>query len=666
MPKKVLQDPKSIFTKVDATRRYMSDGFGAESKESAPSVTQSVSYGEDQGGFFDWFKNLFGFGKKKEDTGSTLNESLVDSGDTTSDQQSDTTPATGTDTGTQDTNDTNPPAAPEPSAWDKPTNDADFITSIPDENVGSELYKIEKTTSRDDVKTRPVFETHSFMPREEIDGMGMLHLHSFMGLRYTKLNKKTGRLQRKRAKLGFGGSGSPLSTAGFLDDTSTSADMSTETPISMDKFNEVVASVDQVAANINSRKNGGGDISGLSGFYNVLTNNCNNFVENMARIAGATVPANLHHSILGPAGAYKQLAQAAEQGQIGDTRFFSGGGMKWGQMSEANRQNFLFQYRTEANRALSVDGIKLNSDPVFAGLIDHLVEDAQLLGHFVSGTRDHMVPESQDDMNAMNAIIDSTIRNVRAVVEYHHAKPHPRLNISALKVEALAQRVREHYQYNERGFSDLTETELVEALQKPTTAEKLASNSRSFQLTNKALFGSNNTGTVPNLLTGDSQNSPGKLILLTIGISNPVDYVESMAQRKSTREADRDMAADVAGKIRDNTDAITPVLTRFLSVRKNNSSRQCATLLASGIFDSLMMHKLSKTMTDMAAFEDRETGEVSQENREQYAAVKESFTRENSSSSATVKEAYMQIFDSAKAVEQVLYDKIEAIRQEER
>ena len=107
-------------------------------------------------------------------------------------------------------------------------------------------------------------------------------------------------------------------------------------------------------------------------------------------------------------------------------------------------------------------------------------------------------------------------------------------------------------------------------------------------------------------------------------------------------------------------------MPRHLSVRKNNSSRQCATLLASGIFDSLMMHKLSKTMTDMAAFEDRETGEVSQEDREQYAAVKESFTRENSTASATVKEAYMQTFDSAKAVEQVLYDKIEAIRQEER
>ena len=51
-------------------------------------------------------------------------------------------------------------------------------------------------------------------------------------------------------------------------------------------------------------------------------------------MVGASVPAQLHDTVLGPAVAYKNLANAAEEGQKGRTRFFQGGGMGSGGQSQ--------------------------------------------------------------------------------------------------------------------------------------------------------------------------------------------------------------------------------------------------------------------------------------------------------------------------------------------
>ncbi len=663
MPIKQLQNPKSIFTKVDATRRYMSDGFGSESNETVPSVRESVSYGEDQGGFFDFFKRLFGFGKKNgEDTGNgTETDTGSDTG-TGADTSVDVLPPPDQTTGTDITD------APQPSAWDRPMNDSEFITNIPNEQVGQPIFNLEKNDKSEDVKTRPVFETHSFMPREEIDEQSSMHLHSFMGLRYTKLNRKTGRLERKRAKIGYGDSGSPFSTAGFLDDTHTQADISTETAISMDRFNSVVASVDQVAKNIEAQKRGEKDGEGFSGFYNVISNNCNNFVEHMARVAGATVPANLHHSWLGPAGAYKQLAQAAEQGQQGDTRFFQGGGKGWGQMSRANRLQFLLGYNGEARRALSVDGIKLEEDADFRGLITDLSVNAALLAQYLSEDADSLVSTEQD-LTDLDNFLNDVSASVRSVVEYHHKKPHPRMNISALKVEALAAVVRNTFLAKERGIEDLTQTELVHSLQNPTNAEKIADRQRSsFTLTNAALYKPKVMEDMANLDTGDSQTGPAKILLLALGIGNIAEYINRVGGDKSSREAGMAMVADLSAKISANAPALRPYLKMYLDVRRGNSSRQCATLLASGIIEAICMHNLSKILVDTAAFKDRETGEISEEDKAVVTSMEEGFInpyKKDPNSSPSMRqfiEGYRAQLTGAREIESALLEQIEAIR----
>ena len=659
MPIKQLQNPKSIFTKVDATRRYMSDGFGSASNETVPSVRESVSYGEDQGGFFDFFKRLFGFGKKNgEDTGTDTGSDTGTGADTSVDVLPPPDQTTGTDT----------TDAPQPSAWDRPMNDSEFITNIPNEQVGQPIFNLEKNDKSEDVKTRPVFETHSFMPREEIDEQSSMHLHSFMGLRYTKLNRKTGRLERKRAKIGYGGSGSPFSTAGFLDDTHTQADISTETAIPMDRFNSVVASVDQVAKNIEAQKRGEKDGEGFSGFYNVISNNCNNFVEHMARVAGATVPANLHHSWLGPAGAYKQLAQAAEQGQQGDTRFFQGGGKGWGQMSRANRLQFLLGYSGEAQRALSVDGIKLEEDADFRGLITELSVNAALLAQYLSEDSGSLVSTDQD-LADLDNFLNDVRASVRNVVEYHHKKPHPRMNISALKVEALATVVRNSFFEKERGIEDLTQTELVHSLQNPTNAEKIADRQRSsFTLTNAALYKPKVMEDMANLDTGDSQTGPAKILLLALGIGNIADYINRVGGDKSSREAGMAMVADLSAKISANAPALRPYLKMYLDVRRGNSSRQCATLLASGILEAICMHNLSKIIVDTAAFKDRETGEISEEDKAVVTSMEEGFInpyKKDPNSSPSMRqfvEGYRAQLTGARDIESALLDQIEAIR----
>ena len=67
----------------------------------------------------------------------------------------------------------------------------------------------------------------------------------------------------------------------------------------------------------------------FGGKYNLLTNNCNDFVIAMAKAAGAEAPAELHDSIFGPMVAYKNLANAAQENDLkGGTRIFQGGEIK--------------------------------------------------------------------------------------------------------------------------------------------------------------------------------------------------------------------------------------------------------------------------------------------------------------------------------------------------
>ena len=110
-----------------------------------------------------------------------------------------------------------------------------YVTDKPD--PGSPLAPMVQNYTQEGPGQAPVFETHSFMPSASVDNESAMHLHSFIGLRFTQLDPVTTRYTRKRLKVGFGGGGSPFAVHGTLmNDNNTQADMSSETPITRDQL----------------------------------------------------------------------------------------------------------------------------------------------------------------------------------------------------------------------------------------------------------------------------------------------------------------------------------------------------------------------------------------------------------------------------------------------
>ena len=593
--------------------RYMnSDTSGPESVSGSQGlgISESIEYGSEQGGrFIDFFKNLF---KRKKKTDGT---------DTSTDHAADTTASGSTvaqpDTGAQ----TQTPVQNAPQAqslWGQVTDERDYLATVPDENNSPDLLGLEKPMSGE-LMHRPVFETHSFVGRKEIDEKDVWNMHSFIGLRYTKLNEVTGRLERRRVKVGFGGSGSPFSTGSLLDDTNTQADMSTETPITMNKFESVVRSIGQVANNIDSQEHGQKDGEGFSGKYNVFTNNCNHFVEYMARIAGTDVPAALHdHSILGPLAAYKHLATAAEDGQQGDTRFFQGGGKKEGQMSKGNRQAFLQNYRAEAIRALGVDGIKITDDPAFGALINGLVSSAAFVADRLPDGASFSIPDTDADKASLAASLDQVATNVRAVIGYKYKVPHPRLNMSAMKIEALANVVRKNCLPERRAFSDLTAREIDFTLSTATENEGYAAEQGSLE--NVFLFDPSN------MEVGRLKESSAEIFLSAAGINDIAGLVDSKIVGKNNIQGPADLLYSVIGSIGSSYDALKPYLTKYIAARPNIKPKQMATMITLGVLNILGLNKLSTTLGQITQLRDEDSWMLNVDSAEQAAKVESDYT----------------------------------------
>ena len=386
---------------------FARSAFQQNSSADAGEVKHSVPQGSEQGGFLDWIQGAFGGGAGNRD--AAMQENLVNG-----EQQK------------------YQGAEPEQrrSKWVE-----DDYGKVKEENVtylperSSVLSGYMHDTDIEGPAQNPVFETHAIAPREAVDGIGWSRLHSFVGLRFTKYDENYG-VRRKHIKVGFGSKdGVPFGAGGLRNDWENQADASTETPISKGKLEELIARIPQVA---NERR------------YNVLTYNCAHFAKEMAEIAGASVPAEMQKSLLGPAGANKKIAAAATQGEQEDgTRIFHGGAAGKGELAAGNRHKLTSGFYETAKSAARWDATPFLLYRELEGNARSMADATAQLGQYLSETT--KLIQKREDAEA----VESTIREVnergKKLIATRTLVSHPRVNMAAMKALTLAKEVESIY-----------------------------------------------------------------------------------------------------------------------------------------------------------------------------------------------------------------------------
>lgn len=373
-----------------------------------------------------------------------------------------------------------------------------YVTDKPD--PGSPLAPMVQNYTQEGPGQAPVFETHSFMPSASVDNESAMHLHSFIGLRFTQLDPVTTRYTRKRLKVGFGGGGSPFAVQGTLmNDNNTQADMSSETPITRDHLESVMMSIPDMAKEP----------------YNVVAHNCNHFTQAIAAMVGATIPAQLHDTVLGPAGAYKNLANAAEQGQQGRTRFFQGGGMGSGrqsQMAGGQESKIITDFEGLAQSAARWDGLPFLLYPSLKNAAQQVAQAAAPMGRFLNSG---FSIESPADADALEAATDTAAEKADELIKLRLWKGHPRVNITAMKVIAMAERLHSTFLPEKRAITSYSQQELDASLHQRTKQEEDAQKEGKKAISNQSLFVFGNTS-----LTG-----AGDIFLQSMGLM-PIDLIQ--------------------------------------------------------------------------------------------------------------------------------------------
>lgn len=373
-----------------------------------------------------------------------------------------------------------------------------YVTDKPD--PGSPLAPMVQNYTQEGPGQAPVFETHSFMPSASVDNESAMHLHSFIGLRFTQLDPVTTRYTRKRLKVGFGGGGKPVADHGkLMDDSNTQADMSSETPITRDQLESVMMSIPDMAKEP----------------YNVVAHNCNHFTQAIAAMVGATIPAQLHDTVLGPAGAYKNLANAAEQGQQGRTRFFQGGGMGSGrqsQMAGGQESKIITDFEGLAQSAARWDGLPFLLYPSLKNAAQQVAQAAAPMGRFLNSG---FSIESPADADALEAATDTAAEKADELIKLRLWKGHPRVNITAMKVIAMAERLHSTFLPEKRAITSYSQQELDASLHQRTKQEEDAQKEGKKAISNQSLFVFGNTS-----LTG-----AGDIFLQSMGLM-PIDLIQ--------------------------------------------------------------------------------------------------------------------------------------------
>ncbi len=459
-------------------------------------------------------------------------------------------------------------------------NAQQYIAQKPDDT--SPLKNFERSNP-ERVAQNPVFETHS-------RGKDFMTQHSFMGLRYTKFNLDRHRLERKRIAVGFGATSGPFSAGRMMDDGDSDAEISSETPISMTQFENVVGAIEHTQTNTEDMarqgffkrlfKSGKRRGTEFSGKYNLLTNNCNNFVIAMAKAAGVNQAAMLHKTILGPMEAYIQLAEAAEdEEQVGGTRIFQGSNI-WGK-----REEILGNFPAVVRDAAKEDGIDLEKYPELSQKLDEIANLASRMNVSLrpAAQRFEHVENGYGNVEGFSdADITLVMERVRQAIRVRTGNKHPRLNIALLKVEAFARKMRQ-----DSTEDPLTKYEADSFMDAQTGAEKRA---RGTQPQDTTLFNSANMSDTGSLA------GKGEVLLLTAGMGNMIRKIND--HRGETEKQQADNLENVVDGLRgDGKAGIRVYVERFLGRRDYLSADQAAKMLAYGILQAMGLTMLATRKT---------------------------------------------------------------------
>ena len=474
------------------------------------------------------------------------------------------------------------------SNWNLKENLADYVTD----------YKIEESFLREyekdyvePINTPPVFETNSFF-------RGLTDLHSYMGLRYTRKDSDDGRLHRKRIAVGFGSQKGTLSGVGkLMNENGNKTDASSETPITVDNLNRTFNAIQNTNDNIveTKKKNfikwlftsGKRKNTEFSGNYNVLTNNCNDFVIAMAKAAGVTVPEKLHDSIWGPFVVYKHLREAAEKGVMeGGTRIFFSNAIDPDSTGKPNlqvQQTLLNDFISRARFGASKDGINLEDEKEFMSLLTQVDLDAKQIQKYLEA-------QNSDDPNPEilpNNMTEEVIRisnNVRKAVEFKTKRKHQKITRYLLKVEALAKTLITN---DTRAIESLTDEEIEYATTELTNAEKFAKQ-KNETVTEKSLLNGENIYVGPNLAIGE-------LMLTAIGLPDHIRTSENgnmMSDYNVSSELDK-----IIGAVRsDLFNRFDEYLLKFIGARNSLSNSTISKYIAVGVANGLGLANLRSTM----------------------------------------------------------------------
>ena len=448
-----------------------------------------------------------------------------------------------------------------------------YVTDKPD--ADSPLAPMVQNYTQEGPGQAPVFETHSFMPSASVDNESAMHLHSFIGLRFTQLDPVTSRYTRKRLKVGFGGGGKPVADHGkLMNDNDTQADMSSETPITRDQLESAMAVIPGKANEP----------------YNVFSHNCNHFTQAMAAMVGATIPAQLHDTALGPAGAYKNLANAAEEGQKGRTRFFQGGGMGRGrqsQMAGGQESRIITNFEDLAQSAARWDGLPFLLYPSLKNAAQQVAQAAASMSPFLNSG---FSIESTADADALETATDTAAAKADELIKLHLWKGHPRVNITAMKVIAMAEQLHSTFLPEKRAITSYSQQELDASLHQRTKQEEDAQKEGSKTISNQSLFVFGNTS-----LTG-----AGDIFLQSMGLM-PIDLIQKHSMGTGNPLVRcvallRQVAGALTGE---DGMGVNNYLISFFQGRENLSNAQLGALATQTMLDVLCL-KASEVNSPLA------------------------------------------------------------------
>lgn len=476
-------------------------------------------------------------------------------------------------------------------AWTEKTQPEDYVTKKPSND--SFLISYEKDYN-EAVKKPPVFESSAFFHSTA--------MHSYMGLRYSRFDAKTGLIMRKRIGIGFASqSGTPLGVGKLNNEDWNATDGSSETPISISSLERVFTALEDTDSNIEQAIRANPirrffskmqvNPNGFGGKYNVLTNNCNDFVLFMAKKAGIELPQRFHDSMFGPMVAYKNLRLAAENGEMsGGTRIFFANAIT-GKVSDTTtkKSQLLGDFYGRALFGASKDGIKLDDYPEFNSLLRQVHDDATTLFNYAYQVESGGgIPDVAKIPKNLEEEIARITTHIRRAVEYNTGKRHPKITRYLLQVEAIA---REWItsRGNTVSIDNYTDLEKDYALNTLTDAEKAASEG---PMGNRAVADTQ-LFEISNLQSG-TVRATGNLLLAALGLGNMVALDET-GRLPSTSRTNSELDMVVNAISGDRARSIVPFIKIYVGNRDFLSTDQIGKLLVYGLLQGMGQRRLAVT-----------------------------------------------------------------------